>query len=259
MFMVIPSVVMLDRELSTSAQMLYGVITWKCNQKAFCWQTNRALGEILVLAPKRVSALLSDLETRGHIETEIIRDEETGQVLQRNIYPIVKSSKGINDPIPKNEDTPPLVEKDTSPRKEGEPIPKNAEEKEKEENINNIPPKAPQGAAGAKKRRGREPQSTAAWKAERFEAFWQAYPCGKNRQAAIRAWDKLRPDEALIHEMARGLKRAMESEEWQRGIGIPYASTWLNNQRWTDTDKGLPGGQASPAEQSMPPQRWGWD
>ena len=147
MFMVIPSVVMLDRELSMSAQMLYGVITWKCNQKAFCWQTNRALGEILGLSPKRVSALLSDLETQGHIETEIIRDEETGQVLQRNIYPIVKSSKGIRNPIPKNKDTPLPGKKDTSPRKEGEPIPKNAEEKDKEENINNIPPKAPPGGA----------------------------------------------------------------------------------------------------------------
>ena len=40
--------------------------------------------------------------------------------------------------------------------------------------------------------------------------------------------------------MALGLKRAMKSEEWQRGIGIPYASTWLNNRRWKDEDKPLP-------------------
>ena len=41
------------------------------------WLTNRALGEILGLSPKRVSALLSDLERRGHVETEIQKDEET--------------------------------------------------------------------------------------------------------------------------------------------------------------------------------------
>lgn len=40
--------------------------------------------------------------------------------------------------------------------------------------------------------------------------------------------------------MARALKRQMASEEWQRGIGIPYASTWLNGRRWTDEDKPLP-------------------
>ena len=69
---------------------------------------------------------------------------------------------------------------------------------------------------------------------------WAAYPCGKSKQAAIRAWDKLKPDDALIREMALGLKRAMQSEEWQRGIGIPYASTWLNNRRWKDEDKSRP-------------------
>ena len=33
----------------------------------------------------------------------------------------------------------------------------------------------------------------------------------------------------------------MAREDWQRGIGIPYASTWINNRRWEDTDKPLPG------------------
>ena len=41
----------------------------------------------------------------------------------------------------------------------------------------------------------------------------------------------------------------MKSEEWQRGIGIPYASTWLNNRRWEDEDKSRPsaGEPAAPA------------
>ena len=146
MFMVIPSVVMLDQELSLSAKMLYGVITWKCGERAYCWLTNRALGEILGLSSKRVSALLSDLERRGHVETEIQKDDETGQILRRYIYPVVKSSRGLVSPIPENEDTPPLAKEDTSPQKEGEPIPKNEAEKNKEEKIkNNIPPKAPRG------------------------------------------------------------------------------------------------------------------
>ena len=100
----------------------------------------------------------------------------------------------------------------------------------------------PQGAEPApKKRRAKEWKPTADWKPERFEAFWAAYPCGRDRQAAIRAWDKLRPGDDLIHKMALGLKRAMAREVWQRGIGIPYASTWINNRRWEDTDKPLPG------------------
>ena len=99
----------------------------------------------------------------------------------------------------------------------------------------------PKGEAPARKRkRSNGLKEAPDWKPERFAAFWAAYPCGKSKQAAIRAWDKLQPDDALIREMALGLKRALDSEAWQRGIGIPYASTWLNNRRWEDEDKPLP-------------------
>jgi len=129
MFVVIPSVVMRDPALSLSAKMLYGVITWKCNESSCCWATNRTLGDELGLSPKRVSALLSTLERQGHIELEIIRDPESNQITRRNIYPMVKSAR----PILKDGDTPILKNEDTSPHFQGEPIPENAEEKYKKE------------------------------------------------------------------------------------------------------------------------------
>ena len=139
MFAVIPAVVLKDEALSWSARMLYGIITWKCNEYAFCWSTNRTLASEMGLSPKRISALLATLEERGHIETEIFRDEKTGQILRRNIYPIMKSSRGClassagGYPIPKNGDTPIPENEDTSPRVRGYPIPENGEEKYKEE------------------------------------------------------------------------------------------------------------------------------
>lgn len=141
MFAVIPSVVMQDKELSMSARMLYGLITWRCNSEARCWPTNRALGEDLGLSPKRVSALISQLEERGHIELETVSDPATGQILRRYIYPVVKSGRGI----PKNEDTPPQTE--------GEGIPENAEvlRKYKEETKTNTP-LTPQGEKGRRKK-----------------------------------------------------------------------------------------------------------
>ena len=109
MFIVIPSVVKLDTELPLSAQMLYGIITWKCNKGACTWATNRELGEDLGVSAKRVSALLALLEERGHIETEIEYKEGTKEILRRYIYPIMRSARGMErrDPPPKNEDTPP--------------------------------------------------------------------------------------------------------------------------------------------------------
>lgn len=97
---------------------------------------------------------------------------------------------------------------------------------------NTIPPKAPQGG-----RRRREPKKAPDWEPERFAAFWAYYPRGESKHAAIAAWDKLRPSSELIDEMARALKRQTQTEEWQRGVGIPYASTWLNQRRWEDEQR----------------------
>nr|DAL91760.1 MAG TPA: Dna polymerase B [Caudoviricetes sp.] len=101
----------------------------------------------------------------------------------------------------------------------------------------NIPPIVPLGEKPAKGRR-REAKKEPDWKPDRFADFWQAYPRGESKQAAINAWDKLKPDDDLLEAMARGLMRQLRSEQWQAGIGIPYASTWINQRRWEDEDKG---------------------
>ena len=106
------------------------------------------------------------------------------------------------------------------------------------------------------RRRKREPKETADWKPERFEAFWTYYRTnvrGEDRQGAIRAWDKLKPDDTLIARIGRALEKQVASESWQAGYGKPYAGTYLNNARWKDVE-GLP---APPAPE---PERrsYGW-
>ncbi len=93
-----------------------------------------------------------------------------------------------------------------------------------------IPPKAPQG--------GRRTKDAPDWKPERFNGFWKFYPRGEAKQAAIRAWDRLKPSDELIDEMGRALKRQMQSADWLAGVGVPYASTWLNQRRWEDEVRG---------------------
>ena len=116
----------------------------------------------------------------------------------------------------------------------GEPLPCNY-------HVDNIPPIVPQTGDGEKpSRRRRESKDAPDHKPERFAGFWKLYPRGENKQAAIRAWDKLKPSDEMIDTMARALRRQVASEEWQRGIGIPYASTYLNQQRWTDEVKATP-------------------
>ena len=119
---------------------------------------------------------------------------------------------------------------------------------------NNIPSKAPQGGRSSK----RVPKAAPDWKPERFAGFWEFYRThcrGESKQAAIRAWDRLKPDDALIDRMGKALKRQIQSPDWQAGIGIPYASTWLNNLRWEDEPKAADGMQAA----GPPLEREGWD
>ena len=248
MFAVIPSVVMADSDLPQSARMLYGAITWKCNETAYCWASNRTLGEIIGLSAKRISVLLSALEEKGHIEMEVIRDQVTGQVLQRYIYPIVKSSREQRQrsqagapPPPENRDTPPHPQGYPSPFPGGG-IPENGKEKHKEETKHNPPYSPPAGDKPARRSRkqSNEPKEAPDWKPERFAAFWAAYPCGKSKQAAIKAWDALHASDELLDAMARGLRHALQSRQWQEGIGIPYASTWINQRRWEDEDRAVP-------------------
>lgn len=95
-------------------------------------------------------------------------------------------------------------------------------------------PLTPQGGRRAKHAHKDAPE----WKPERFAGFWEFYP-GKgkrNKQGAIRAWDKLKPSDALINEIGRALVKLKASEEWCKGVGIPYAATFLNQERWHDAD-----------------------
>ena len=247
MFIVIPSVVKLDTELPLSAQMLYGIITWKCNSYAYTWATNRELGEALGVSAKRVSALLSQLEERGHIETEIEYKDGTREILRRYIYPVMRSARGIGwlDPIPENEDTPPPKQAYPSPGAEIPP-PENAEVicniNNKKNNTPYSPPagdSAPAGSAPEDKPaapKSRREKSMPAHDPEAFETFWTAYPRKDDRKKAIRAWDKLKPDKSLCRVMYDALKRQRASEQWAEAGGkfIPLFSTWLNGCKWED-------------------------
>lgn len=71
-----------------------------------------------------------------------------------------------------------------------------------------------------------------------FEAFWQEYPRKAAKQAAIRAWRKLAPDQALADTIIAAVRRMKKSSQWTRAGGqyIPYPATFLNGERWLDEE-----------------------
>lgn len=70
----------------------------------------------------------------------------------------------------------------------------------------------------------------------RFDIFWEAYPKKKAKDDCLKAWKKLKPDDAMASRIMVALSRAKSSEEWERHDGrfIPYGATWLNGKRFDD-------------------------
>ena len=76
----------------------------------------------------------------------------------------------------------------------------------------------------------REPHNAA------FFVFWNIYPRHDIIGAAMRAWKKLQPDSATVEKILADVKMRCGSWDWQKDGGkwIPFAHTYLANQRWLD-------------------------
>lgn len=109
----------------------------------------------------------------------------------------------------------------------------------------------------AKKRKRREARKKPDYEPEIFARLWARYPRGEDKQSAMDEWDRLRPDHELMQIMSAALKRQMASEEWQRGVGIPYLCRWLSKRRWEDADRG--GGSRNPALRGEMASGWAED
>ena len=69
-----------------------------------------------------------------------------------------------------------------------------------------------------------------------FEEFWTAYPKKKAKEAAKKAWVKLKPDETLGKTIITAVLKSANTSDWKKENGkyIPYPATYLNGKRWED-------------------------
>lgn len=72
--------------------------------------------------------------------------------------------------------------------------------------------------------------------AERFEAFWKAYPKKVGKKAAASAWEKARVSGELFTKIMTTLEAVKCSDQWHKEGGryIPNPATWINQGRWDD-------------------------
>ena len=70
----------------------------------------------------------------------------------------------------------------------------------------------------------------------RFDQFWKAYPKKAKRPRALKAWQKINPDQGLIEQIMVSVEAHKESDQWTKegGTYIPHPDTWLNDESWND-------------------------
>lgn len=109
-----------------------------------------------------------------------------------------------------------------------------------------IPPIAPQGGQEtppeppAPKRR--KPRANLPLiPAPGFDLFWAAYPAKLAKTAAIKAWNRLTPDDATTSRIVADVQARRNSHDWTKDMGqfIPHPSTYLNQRRWEDSRETL--------------------
>ncbi len=259
-YAVIPATIRYDPDLMANAKLLYAELTSLCNKTGYCWAGNQYFAELYGLSERTVSRLIAQLEDKGYIRCEMAATDKGSE---RHIYAgvfVVQGPGGIDKNvqggIDKNVHTPPA--KNVQGGVDKNVYQNNINVNNKQDNTPYSPPEgdAPAGEPEPvdkpqpkpKPRRGHQKKSVPTHAPERFEQFWAFYPGGGSRLKAVAAWDALAPDDDLIDEMARALKRQKKSRQWLDGVGIPHASTWLNQRRWTDK---LP-------ETPQPPASGGW-
>ncbi len=64
-----------------------------------------------------------------------------------------------------------------------------------------------------------------------FNQFWELYGNKKAKKAALRAWNKLKPEQH--QEIMNHLPFRLDDIQWKRGFQ-PHAATFLNGELWED-------------------------
>lgn len=249
-FTVLPNATLRDPRLSLKTKGLFAVMYSLPDD----WDFSIAgLAAINGVGKDAIRGALQEMEGAGYLVREAQSHGARGK-FSASVYIIHEESRApIKAPL---SGFPTTVEPTTVEPISDEPSSENPTQLNKEElskDLSNTPHNPPAGDGSAPEVKKARPRGKAAdHLPERFEAFYRFYPHRINREAARRAWNKLRPDDALIRAMGRALKHQaaywMATGTEQRHI--PHPSTWLNQKRWTDPPESYPlpsrgGGQAS--------------
>ena len=203
----IAKLAMQDTNLDIIAKAIYAYFCSFAGGGDCCFPSRSKICHDLKITSNTFTKYLRQLVTNGYISVEQIKDKGK---FSHNVYTL----NAIVSPCIKSRYT---VKTDTENTVYGEMTTNNNSSNNNSSFNNNSSNK------------GRTPN-------DMFETFWKAYPRKVNKQAAQKAFNKLKPSEDLFKAIMAGLENHKKSKQWTRDDGqyIPHASTWLNGKRWED-------------------------
>jgi len=71
---------------------------------------------------------------------------------------------------------------------------------------------------------------------EFFNIFWNSYPKKVGKGAALKSFNKIKPNKELLDKMIETILWQRTTKDWNKDDGqyIPNPATWLNQERWQD-------------------------
>lgn len=71
-YAILPASVRYDKDLSSTAKLLYCEITSLCNEKGYCWATNKYFMELYSCSERTIQNLLKQLNNKNFIKIEFL-------------------------------------------------------------------------------------------------------------------------------------------------------------------------------------------
>lgn len=220
---VLPPEIRYNPDLPPLARLLYAEISALTDLTGYCYASNAYFQRLFKISERTLQNHLQALKTSGCIRIESGDGGHGRRRIYAGINPLVKNP-AENCGVPTN----PAENCGVTPQKiAGSTIDQN--------NIS-ITPKAPQ--------RGRRAKAACDYEPELFERFWTLYPRHDGKAEARYAWDALSPDRKLMQIMSDALRSQIATDEWRRGVGIPWACRWISKRYWENEGLKLPPAQA---------------
>lgn len=200
-YAILPANVRYDGRLGASEKLMFAELTALAQKDGYAFAGNRYFAELYGVDARTVRRWISHLETLGYLYVDLVRNSK-GAIDFRRVVPLSQ---------------PPDIERGVGTKMSypsGQKCPHN------NININNTPIVPVEQALG-------------------FAQFWELYPKRVAKQAAAKAFGRIKPDEALMRKILDAVQRQKDSPQWREEGGkyIPNPATWLNGRRWEDEEQ----------------------